>query len=187
MHSDMLTRRAHTAWRTAGLTPIGLHECRHTYAAFMIAAGVNAKALSTYMGHSSITITFDRYGHLMPGSEEEAGDARGVSRARGPDRPRALMNATVGVSGQATRLGWPRRGLWRRASEPASGSRPAPMRGQGRVPPLPADRVVEAKEGSRQARGRRTRARRSWAVTLGLSLPPRRPPPRESPRRRPRR
>ena len=39
----------------------------------MIAAGVNAKALSTYMGHASITITLDRYGHLMPGNEEEAG------------------------------------------------------------------------------------------------------------------
>jgi integrase len=38
----------------------------------MIAAGVNAKALSTYMGHSSITITLDRYGHLMPGNEGEA-------------------------------------------------------------------------------------------------------------------
>jgi integrase len=38
----------------------------------MIAAGVNANALSTYMGHSSITVTLDRYGHLMPGSEEEA-------------------------------------------------------------------------------------------------------------------
>ena len=38
----------------------------------MIGAGVNAKALSTYMGHSSITITLDRYGHLMPGNENEA-------------------------------------------------------------------------------------------------------------------
>lgn len=38
----------------------------------MIAAGVNAKALSTYMGHSSITVTLDRYGHLMPGNEREA-------------------------------------------------------------------------------------------------------------------
>jgi hypothetical protein len=49
----------------------------HTYAAFMIAAGVNAEALSTYirhsnMGHSSITATLDRYGHLMPGNEVEA-------------------------------------------------------------------------------------------------------------------
>jgi len=38
----------------------------------MIAAGVNAKALSEFMGHSSIEITFDRYGHLMPGSGGEA-------------------------------------------------------------------------------------------------------------------
>jgi hypothetical protein len=38
----------------------------------MIAAGVNTKALSTYMGHSSITITLDRYGHLLPGNEAEA-------------------------------------------------------------------------------------------------------------------
>ena len=65
-------RRARTAWKTAGLQPIGLHECRHTYAAFMIAAAVNPKALSTYMGHSTITITLDRYGHLLPGNEHEA-------------------------------------------------------------------------------------------------------------------
>jgi hypothetical protein len=38
----------------------------------MIAAGVNAKALSAYIGHSSITLTLDRYGHLMPGAEAEA-------------------------------------------------------------------------------------------------------------------
>jgi integrase len=44
----------------------------HTYASFMIAAGVNAKALSVFMGHSSIKVTFDLYGHLMPGTEAEA-------------------------------------------------------------------------------------------------------------------
>lgn len=60
----------------------------------MIAAGVNAKALSTYMGHASITITLDRYGHLFPGSEDEAAqlldayleretDSRSVNLARG--------------------------------------------------------------------------------------------------------
>ena len=38
----------------------------------MIAAGVNAKALSSYMGHLSVTITLDRYGHLMPGNGSEA-------------------------------------------------------------------------------------------------------------------
>jgi integrase len=35
-------------------------------------AGVNAKALSTFMGHANISITLDRYGHLRPGSEGEA-------------------------------------------------------------------------------------------------------------------
>ncbi len=65
-------RVSHRLWGTAGLTPLGFHEARHTYASFMIAAGVNAKALSTYMGHSSITVTIDRYGHLMPGNEKEA-------------------------------------------------------------------------------------------------------------------
>jgi integrase len=64
--------RARRAWAAAELAPIGLHDCRHSYAAFMIAAGVNAKALSAYMGHSSITVTLDRYGHLMPGNECEA-------------------------------------------------------------------------------------------------------------------
>jgi integrase len=56
------------------LNRITLHECRHTFASLMIAAGVNAKALSTFMGHANISITLDRYGHLMPGSEAEAAD-----------------------------------------------------------------------------------------------------------------
>jgi len=67
-----IRRRAGRLWKAAKLTPITLHECRHTFASLMIAAGVNAKALSTYMGHAQIAITLDRYGHLMPGNEKEA-------------------------------------------------------------------------------------------------------------------
>jgi integrase len=75
--------RADKAWTK--LARLTLHDCRHTFASLMIAAGVNAKALSTYMGHGSITITLDRYGHLMPGNEEEAAgllDAYLVTSAR---------------------------------------------------------------------------------------------------------
>ena len=70
--SFVLRNNLETAWKAKAkaLEPISLHECRHTFGSLMIAAGVNAKALSTYMGHSSITITLDRYGHLMPGSED---------------------------------------------------------------------------------------------------------------------
>jgi integrase len=69
---DQIQRRADKAWKAAGLERITYHGCRHTYASLMIAAGVNAKALSVFMGHANIGITMDRYGHLMPGSEEEA-------------------------------------------------------------------------------------------------------------------
>jgi integrase len=65
-------RRAQRIWSRAELARITLHEARHTYASLMIAAGVNAKSLQTYMGHSSVTVTYDRYGHLMPGNEDEA-------------------------------------------------------------------------------------------------------------------
>jgi integrase len=64
--------RARAAWQAAELDPIGLHAARHTAASVMIAAGVNVKALSEFLGHASITITLDRYGHLLPGSIAEA-------------------------------------------------------------------------------------------------------------------
>lgn len=67
-----VAERAQRAWRRIGLEPITLHEARHTFASLMIAAGVNARALATYMGHASVTTTYDRYGHLMPGNEDEA-------------------------------------------------------------------------------------------------------------------
>jgi len=56
----------------AGVEPPTWHECRHGYASLMIAAGVNVKALSTFMGHANIRITLDQYGHLLPGAEDEA-------------------------------------------------------------------------------------------------------------------
>jgi integrase/DNA-binding XRE family transcriptional regulator len=71
-NSTPLAKRAERGWNAVGLQRITLHECRHTFASLMIAAGVNAKALSAYMGHANISITMDRYGHLMPGNEREA-------------------------------------------------------------------------------------------------------------------
>jgi integrase len=77
-------------WAAMSLPPLTLHEGRHTYASLMIAAGVNAKTLSTFMGHASISVTLDLYGHLFPGSEAEAADlldaylARAIGAADGP-------------------------------------------------------------------------------------------------------
>jgi integrase len=46
-HANIIYRRADLAWDKAGLGRLRLHQARHTYASFMIAAGINAKALST--------------------------------------------------------------------------------------------------------------------------------------------
>jgi integrase len=72
LHPTTLRERVSKAWRKAGLKPLGFHEARHTAASIFIASGLNAKTVSTYLGHASITITLDRYGHLFPGSEAEA-------------------------------------------------------------------------------------------------------------------
>jgi len=78
--------QAQASWRKHKLPVITLHEARHTFASLMIRAGVNVKALATYMGHSSITITLDRYGHLLPGNEAEAADLLDALLAVVPDR-----------------------------------------------------------------------------------------------------
>ena len=62
--------QALAAWGD-GLTPIALHECRHTFASTLIDAGANPKAIQEFMGHATIQMTFDRYGHLMPGRRDE--------------------------------------------------------------------------------------------------------------------
>ena len=86
-----MTERADRAWSAARLQRITLHECRHTFASLMIAAGVNAKALSEYMGHANISITLDRYGHLMPGNEDEAAGMLDAYLERSEERARLAV------------------------------------------------------------------------------------------------
>ena len=74
--------RGRAAAQAAKVEPPTLHECRHGYASLMIAAGVNVKALSTFMGHANIRITLDQYGHLLPGAEDEAADLLDAFLAR---------------------------------------------------------------------------------------------------------
>jgi integrase len=74
--STSVRYRALAAWKRAALSPMGLHEARHTFASLMIASGgANPKVIQTVMGHATITMTFDTYGHLMPGGLDEAAEA----------------------------------------------------------------------------------------------------------------
>ncbi len=46
------------------------HDLRHTCAALLIAQGAHPKEIQERLGHSTITLTFDRYGHLLPSLDE---------------------------------------------------------------------------------------------------------------------
>jgi integrase len=55
------------------------HDLRHTCAALLIAAGRHPLEIKTRLGHSSITTTMDRYGHLFPSAEGALADALDVA------------------------------------------------------------------------------------------------------------
>lgn len=59
-------------FRKSSLPRIRIHDLRHTHASLLLKAGVHPKVVSERLGHSSITITLDRYSHLLPGLQEAA-------------------------------------------------------------------------------------------------------------------
>lgn len=56
--------------KKAGLPRIRFHDMRHTYAALSIYSRVDIYTLSRWMGHCSISVTADRYGHLYEGQSD---------------------------------------------------------------------------------------------------------------------
>lgn len=96
--ASAMYQRARRYWEPRGIGPISLHDCRHTYASLMIAAGESPKALQTYLDHSSITTTYDRYGHLMPGAERESADRLSdylSANVHGMNTPKAALTRTI--------------------------------------------------------------------------------------------
>jgi integrase len=63
------------AVRRSKLTGFRFHDLRHTYAALMVAVGAHPKYLQAQMGHSSIHVTLDLYGHLFPDANRGVLDA----------------------------------------------------------------------------------------------------------------
>ena len=52
--------------------PMRFHDLRHSHVAMLIAQGEHPKVIQTRLGHSSIQVTLDRYGHLFEGLDEAA-------------------------------------------------------------------------------------------------------------------
>ena len=60
--------------RAAGLPPIRLHDLRHLSASLGLESGESLLEVSRRLGHSSITITADVYGHIAPSTARQAAD-----------------------------------------------------------------------------------------------------------------
>ncbi len=60
--------------RHAQLRGVRLHDLRHTYASLLLQAGEPIGYVKAQLGHSSIQVTVDRYGHFVPGANRSAVD-----------------------------------------------------------------------------------------------------------------
>ena len=73
--------------RRAGLGHWHLHELRHSGASLMLAQGTDLYVVSEVLGHSSVAITKDVYGHLVEGQKRVA--AARIGRMAPAMAPRA--------------------------------------------------------------------------------------------------
>lgn len=70
-----------------------VHDLRHTAVAFWIAAGASPVEIARRAGHSSTVTVLDRYGHLLPSSEDHVTDALdAMATAAQPARLAQVVN-----------------------------------------------------------------------------------------------
>jgi len=69
-----LLRVVEAAAKRAGVTGVGVHTLRHAAAVGWLEAGVHIKAVADLLGHSSISITGDVYGHTSDDTPRAAVD-----------------------------------------------------------------------------------------------------------------
>jgi len=71
LHAGSLHKPFKAARRRANVPHATPHTFRHTYAALLIREGAHPKVIQVLMGHSTIKVTMDLYGHLLPGLGDE--------------------------------------------------------------------------------------------------------------------
>jgi integrase len=74
------------------------HSLRHTCAAFLIANGRHMEEVKDHLGHSSIRVTSDRYGHLFPKARQAVADSLDETfRRAGTSGPATFLRPTARV------------------------------------------------------------------------------------------
>jgi integrase len=73
--SNFRRRVWYPAIKDTDLEGVRIHDLRHTGASILINQGLHPKIVQQHLGHSSIVVTMDRYGHLYPSDNERVQDA----------------------------------------------------------------------------------------------------------------
>jgi integrase len=71
-------RKFYPLVKAAKLRSFRIHDLRHSYASLMLQNGESVTYVKEQMGHHSIQITVDTYGHLIPGANRAAADRLGA-------------------------------------------------------------------------------------------------------------
>ena len=88
---SLFRRRSWTpAVEAAGLTPLRIHDLRHTAVSLWIAEGAHPKQVAVLAGHTSVSVVLDRYGHLYPRQDDVLRDA--LERHAGSRQPSGRAN-----------------------------------------------------------------------------------------------
>jgi integrase len=82
--SNFARRVWRPALKRAGLAHIPFHALRHTAAALMIATGAHPKTIQVRLGHATLRMTMDLYGHLFPNHDEDLVAGLGALMATRP-------------------------------------------------------------------------------------------------------
>jgi integrase len=94
---NMRKRVFYRVLEVAKLEGVRVHDFRHTYASHLIQQGESPVYVKEQLGHSSIQVTVDIYGHLIPGANRAAVDRLDAQPARNPDAT-ASPQASTGES-----------------------------------------------------------------------------------------
>jgi integrase len=90
--------------KASGLRRIRFHDLRHTFASLLLQQGESPVYVKEQMGHSSIQVTVDLYGHLIPGGNKQAVD-RLDGKSLGTAKPEKFPVPLPACPGEAVFLG----------------------------------------------------------------------------------
>jgi len=103
---NIAVRYMQPALERAGLRHFRFHDLRHTFGSLLIQSGASLAYVKEQMGHSSIQVTVDIYGHLIPGADISCVDKLDTPTQKSANYPQTLSEGSKRENAQVTENNW---------------------------------------------------------------------------------